>query len=95
MLFQDLLNLNSDDHHGYMTAANAVKNPEYVELFRQYAQERQRNATELGDILQRNGHTAGKAGTFAGILHQGWINLESLLTQGDAPSLASASGLMD
>jgi len=84
-LFQDLLNLNSDDHNGYMTAANALQNPDYAALFRQYAQERQQNATELGELLQRNGHTATKGGTFAGMLHQGWINLESLLTQGDAP----------
>lgn len=88
VLLQDLLNLNLDDHNGYMTAANALHNAEYAELFRQYAQERQQNATELGELLQRNGHTAAKAGTFAGMLHQGWINLESLLTQGDAPVFA-------
>lgn len=84
-LFQDLLNLNSDGHNGYMTAANALTNAEYAELFRQYAQERQQNATELAELLQRNGQATGKTGTFAGMLHQGWINLESLLTQGDAP----------
>lgn len=83
-LFQDLLNLNLDDHKGYMTAANALQNPEYATLFREYAQERQQNATELGELLQKHGHSADKTGTFAGILHQGWINLESLLAQGDA-----------
>lgn len=83
-LFQELLNLNSDDYNGYMTAANGLNNTDYAELFRQYAQERQQNADELGKLLQRNGHGVNKAGTFAGLLRQGWINLEARLTQGDA-----------
>ena len=87
-LFNDLLQLNQDSQNGYATAADALSNQDYADLFRQYAQERQQNADELTQLLQATGHSAGKAGTLSGLFHQGRLNVESLLTQGDAPLFA-------
>lgn len=86
--FNDLLQLNLDGQSGYETAANALSNQDYVALFQQYAQERQANAAELTQLLQSSGHSADKAGTLSGLFRQGRMNVESLLTQGDAPLFA-------
>lgn len=87
-LFNDLLQLNLDSQSGYATAAKALSNQEYGELFQQYAQERQQNAAELTHLLQANGRSADKSGTLSGLFHQGRLNVEALLTQGDAPLFA-------
>lgn len=87
-LFNDLLQLNLDGQSGYETAANALSNQDYAALFRQYAQEREANAAELTQLLQASGHSADKEGTMSGLFHQGRLNVESLLTQGDAPLFA-------
>lgn len=87
-LFNDLLQLNLDSQSGYETAANGLTNPDYAELFRQYARERQENAAELTQLLQSSGHSADKAGSLSGLFHQGRLNVESLLTTGDAPLFA-------
>lgn len=87
-LFNDLLQLNLDGQSGYERAADALSNQDYAALFRQYAQERQANAAELTQLLQSSGHGADKAGTLSGLLRQGRLNVESLLTQGDTPLFA-------
>lgn len=87
-LFNDLLQLNQDSQNGYETAAGALSNQDYADLFRQYAQERQQNSAELTQLLKANGHSVGKAGTLSGLFHQGRLNVESLLTQDDAPLFA-------
>lgn len=87
-LFNDLLQLNQDSQNGYATAAGGLSNPDYAELFRQYAQERQQNANELTQLIQASGHSAGQAGSLSGLFHQGRLNVEALLTQGDAPLFA-------
>jgi len=84
----NLLNLNLDGQSGYKTAAEVLSNPDYAELFRQYAQARERNSTQLINLLQSSGYAADKLGSLPGLLRQGWLNLESLLTQGDAPIFA-------
>ncbi len=83
-----LLEFNVDGQSGYTTAAEVLDNPEYAELCRQYAQERAENSTQLIDVIQKSGYAADKLGTLPGLLRQGWLNLESLLTQGDAPIFA-------
>lgn len=87
-LFNDLLQLNLDSQSGYETAAHALSNQDYAALFQQYAQERQANAAELAQLLQANGHNGGKTGTLSGLFHQSRLNVEALLTQGDAPLFA-------
>lgn len=87
-LFNDLLQLNQDSQNGYATVAGGLNNQDYADLFHQYAQERQQNADELTQLLHGTGHSAGKAGTLSGLFHQGRLNVESLLTQGDAPLFA-------
>ncbi len=81
----NLLELNLEGQNGYQTSADVLSNPDYAELFRQYAQEREINATQLINLLQNNGYAADKLGSLPGLLRQGWLNLESILTQGDAP----------
>lgn len=87
-LLADLLELNLNSQNGYKTAAAALNNQEYADLFRQYAQQRQELAAELTDLLQASHHHPGKTGTLAGLFYQGWLNLESMLTKGDAPMFA-------
>ncbi len=84
----NLLELNLDGQSGYKTAAEVLSNPDYATLFHQYAQEREQNSSQLIKLIQYSGYTADKMGSLPGLLHQGWLNLESLLTQGDAPIFA-------
>ncbi|MEZ4736196.1 MAG: PA2169 family four-helix-bundle protein [Caldilineaceae bacterium] len=84
-----LLALNLDSQGGYETAADALKHEEYVDLFRQYAQQRQQNATELSNLIRTSDHTPDDTGSIPGLFQQGWINLESILSQGDAPVFAA------
>lgn len=92
-LLTDLLDLNRDNQNGYQTAAAALHNTDYAALFAQYAQERQANADELKRLLNANGRTPDRVGTLSGLLHQGWLNLESLLTTGDASIFAECERL--
>lgn len=84
----NLLAINLDSQGGYKTAADVLRNKEYAVLFRQYAQQRQENATELTRLIRASGHTPDKTGTIPGLFRQGWINLEAALTEGDAPIFA-------
>jgi uncharacterized protein (TIGR02284 family) len=88
-LLNSLLDLNLDSKGGYTAAANVLHNRDYAELFHQYAEERRQNATELSELLRTSGHTPDQVGTIPGLFHQGWINLESILVQGDAPIFAT------
>lgn len=88
-LLNSLLDFNLDSQGGYKAAAAVLQNAEYAELFRQYAQVRQQNANELSDLLRASGHTPDKVGSIPGLFQQGWINLESILSQGDAPIFAT------
>ncbi|MBX3014285.1 MAG: PA2169 family four-helix-bundle protein [Caldilineaceae bacterium] len=87
-LFADLLEANRDSQEGYETAATAMTNPEYTTLLQQYAQQRKEIADELGDLLEASGHAPQTNGSLTSLLHQAWLNLEAMLTQGDAPMFA-------
>lgn len=88
-ILDDLLNLNRDSQAGYVAAADVLQNTEYAELFRQYGQERQQNVSELSELLRAAGHTSAQNNSISGLFQQGWINLEVILTQGDAPIFAT------
>lgn len=82
-LISKLLKIAVDAQSGYETAAGDAKHAEHRNILHQYAQQRQSYAAELEQMLQASGHDIGKIGTLAGALHQGWINLRSVTTQGD------------
>jgi len=79
----DLLQINLDGQSGYEAAAKDLKNQDYQDLFRQYAQERQANADALSNMVRAGGHTPGKMGSLAGAFHEGWMNLRAVLSSGD------------
>ncbi len=87
-LVNDLVQLNLDGEGGYTTAANDLEHEEYAALLRTYASERIELATALRSLLQKEGHDAEQEGSFAGVFHQGWMNLKAALGGGDAPILA-------
>lgn len=87
--FNHLLHLNRDSQGGYEAAADVLKHKEYADLFHQYAQQRQQNVTELSNLIRASEHVPGNTSRIPGLFQQGWINLESVLSQGDAPVFAA------
>lgn len=84
----DLLTVLHDSREGFRTAADAIEDDDYAALFQEYAQQRERMATELANLIVRyHGEPVGN-GTVAGSLHRAWINIKAAATQGDESILA-------
>ncbi len=87
-LVNDLVQLNLDGEGGYTTAANDLHHEEYAALLHTYAKERTELATALRSMLQKEGYDAEQEGSFAGVFHQGWMNLKAALGGGDVQIFA-------
>jgi uncharacterized protein (TIGR02284 family) len=73
-----------DGEKGYHTAARDVHASDLKELFDSYAQQRAQLAAELEDEVRRLGDAAQHKGTWAGLLHRGWMNLKATFKGRDA-----------
>ncbi|HTE05657.1 MAG TPA: PA2169 family four-helix-bundle protein [Planctomycetota bacterium] len=79
----DLIETCRDGQRGFESAAEAVKEPRYKDLFRRNSLQRARFVTELQGEVSRLGGKAESEGTTAGALHRGWINLKTALSSRD------------
>jgi uncharacterized protein (TIGR02284 family) len=79
----DLIETCRDGQLGFESAAEAVGDPRYRELFRRNSMQRARFVNELQGEVRRLGAEPRADGTAAGALHRGWINLKTALTSKD------------
>src|SRR5947209_1840131 len=79
-----LIETLKDGEKGFKEAADAVKDPQLKNLFREYSQQRHRFATELQSQAQVLGESEPEnTSSAAGAMHRAWINLKSAVTSGD------------
>lgn len=78
-ILHHLIDVCENGEHGFLAAADHVKNPALKTLFKELSAERARFAAELLPHLQRLGGRNDPGGTSAGTIHRGWIGLKSLL----------------
>lgn len=82
-----LIALCKDGERGYLTVAKVIESTRYHSLFKEYARQRHRFATELQAIVNRLGGIPGKSGDLAGSMHRGWISLKAALMGGEPAAI--------
>jgi uncharacterized protein (TIGR02284 family) len=85
-----LIETCKDGEQGFRTAAEGLKDSQTKALFGQFSRERADMARELQAEVRKLGGDPEKAGSTAGSLHRGWINIKSGVTRGDATIIAEA-----
>ena len=78
-----LIETCKDGQNGFSTAAEGVKNSEFVTLFNTYSQQRAQFAAELQNEVRRLGGDPEETGSTVAALHRGWIDIKSVVTGGD------------
>jgi uncharacterized protein (TIGR02284 family) len=69
-----------DGEHGFLTAAQAVEDPNLRRLFESYSQQRAEFAAELQVEVERGAEEPEGEGHAVAALHRGWMNLKSVVT---------------
>jgi uncharacterized protein (TIGR02284 family) len=87
-ILNELIATNRDSAEGYRTAAEAVENADYRQIFLDSAQQRTDFIAILSDLVRQYGGDPEQSGHFAGTLQRAWINIKAALTQGDGPIMA-------
>jgi uncharacterized protein (TIGR02284 family) len=82
-VLQNLIETNRDGQHGFRTAAEDAKDAELGRVFTQFSTQRTTFIAELQDRIRSLGGDPDKAGSVAGSLHRGWIDLKSALTSNE------------
>jgi uncharacterized protein (TIGR02284 family) len=78
-----------DSQEGFRMAAERMENAELKTLFNLYGQQRAQFAAELQAEVRRLGGDPEEAGSLAGALHHGWINIKSMVTGADEAAIIS------
>ena len=73
----------NDSVNGYRESAEQVENQEYRELFLQFAERRERAASDLKEEVRRLGGDPDQDGSTLGGLHQAWLDLKAAITGHD------------
>ena len=76
-----LLETCRDGARGFSFAAQHATEPDVKNLFTTLAEERGRFAEELAPHVHRLGGQACTAGTTAGAIHRGWMNLREAMSR--------------
>src|SRR3954447_12537332 len=83
-IIDNLIETLKDGQDGFKQAAESVKDPQLKSVFDEYSRQRAQFVSELRSQAQSPDDRESKpAGSAAGALHRGWINLKSALTAGD------------
>jgi uncharacterized protein (TIGR02284 family) len=83
-----LIETCKDGQHGFRTAAAAVYNRDLRALFKRYATQRAKFASELQAEVRRHGGQAGKTGTLMAAVHRRWMDFKStVLGHSDAAAI--------
>lgn len=95
-MLKNLAETCRDGQHGFIQAAEHVKNPELRAFFNELATERARFAGELENELIHHGkHDPSQKGTAAGSLHRAWLSVKDALGRGDHGILSSVEAAED
>ena len=86
----DLIQTCKDGEQGFKTAAEAVRDPEFQQLFLRYSQERHEFARELQDAVRLAGGDPETSGSVSGALHRGWIDFKAAVTSDDRSVIGAA-----
>ncbi len=82
-ILNQLIVTNLDSVNGYETAASAVENPDYRQIFEEYAGQRRQFASELSELVSQSGGDPEQGGNLAGAFQRAWMNIKATLTEGD------------
>jgi uncharacterized protein (TIGR02284 family) len=88
---QELVQINIDAHDGFEYAASKLENMTIASFFEQMAAERRAQADELAGLVQFNGETPDRSGSFAAAFHRTWMGIrDSVAGSSDYAVLAEA-----
>src|SRR5690349_11429288 len=79
-ILNDLIETSKDGEKGFRAAAEDTKNPELQALFLRHAEECGTGAVELQQLVSRLGGKPEHAGSVAGAVHRGWLNLKAAVS---------------
>ncbi len=79
----DLVETCKDGAEGFQKAAENVKLSDLKTLFNEYAQQRQKFASELQMEISRIGGDPATGGSVAGAVHRGWMDIKGAFTGKD------------
>jgi uncharacterized protein (TIGR02284 family) len=82
-VLNNLIETCKDGEKGFRTAAEGLKDAQTKSLFNEYSRQRAQMARELQDEVRRIGGDPEKAGSTAGALHRGWMDIKSAVTGKD------------
>ena len=76
-----------DGQEGFTQSAEGVEDSNLQTLFREYAFRRSQYVTELQSLVQTLGADPEDAGSIAGAMHRGWINIKSAVMGRDEAAI--------
>ena len=79
----NLVETCKDGEEGFRKAAENVKGSDLKTLFNEYAQQRQKFASELQMEVSRIGGEATTGGSVSGAVHRGWMDIKGAFTGKD------------
>jgi len=82
-ILNQLIVTNRDSVNGYETAASAVENTDYRQIFEEYAEQRRQFVSELSELVSQYGGDPEQSGNLAGAFQRAWMNIKAALTEGD------------
>lgn len=85
----NLIAICHDGENGFKTAAGAVTTAHVKALFERFSRQRAEMARELESEVRKLGGTPSTGGSLSGAVHQGWINIKSLVTGGDEAAIVA------
>jgi uncharacterized protein (TIGR02284 family) len=83
----DLIATCKDGEQGYVAAADSATDEDLKDFFHGCAGQRAQLAAELEAAVKRLGDRGRSRGTFAGLLHRGWMRAKGAFRHGNAEDL--------
>jgi uncharacterized protein (TIGR02284 family) len=80
-ILNELIETCRDGENGFRVASEDAKDPDLKSLFTRYSQQRAQFASDLQTAVHQRGGQPARAGSVAGALHRGWINVKSTVAE--------------
>lgn len=87
---QDLISVNIDSRDGFNEAAEHVEDANVSQLFREIAEERNQQVSELRTLVHLNDRESENAGSMAAAAHRAWMDLRATFGAGTKEMLDEA-----
>jgi uncharacterized protein (TIGR02284 family) len=88
-VLNNLIETAKDGEQGFKTAAEGLTDAQTKALFNEYSRQRAQMARELQDEVRKLGGDPEKAGSTAGALHRGWIDIQAAVTGKDQQAIVA------